>query len=472
MCVQNDPFFISSRAKYILLEIISFRLINLPFPQDKNIQIFSQNLPFIMETFINNLPFIMETKMEVERIRDILIDQNDSLENNFIERELTKEIIKSKDTPFVKIISGVRRSGKSTILKQLQKKFGGVYVNFDDERFVNFQVEDFQTLYELCLEIFSPKFFYFDEIQNIISWERFVRRISESGENVFVTGSNATMLSKELGTHLTGRYLMFRLYPFSFKESLIFNKISLTEITTKQKVILKKQFTNYLSEGGLPEYLFTKNKDYLRTLYESILYRDVMTRYKLNNEKTLKELIYLAANNLSKEISFNSIKKTLGVGSTTTISDYFSYLENTYLLFLLPKYKYSLKQQIQSTKKLYLIDNALAKQLGFSFSQNNGKLLENQVFLELKRKNKEVFYFQEKNECDFIVREKNKIIQAIQVCSELTESNKEREITGLIEAMDEFKLKEGTIITLNQEETIKQDNLTIKLIPAYKWFLN
>lgn len=410
--------------------------------------------------------------MESEKIREIVIDQNDYPEREFIERELTKELIKVKDSSFVKIISGVRRSGKSTILKQLKRKYGGAYVNFDDERFVNFKVDDFQELYEICLELFPKKYFYFDEIQNIPNWERFVRRISEAGENVFVTGSNATMLSKELGTHLTGRYLMFKLYPFSFKEYLRYNKIEPSKLTTKEKVKLKKFFSNYLKEGGLPEYLKTKNKDYLRNLYESILYRDVMARYKLNKEKTLKELIYLAANNLSKEISFNSIKKTLGVGSTTSISDYFSYLENTYLLFLLPKYKYSLKQQIQGNKKLYLIDNALANQLGFSFSENSGKLLENQVFLELKRKDKEIFYYQEKKECDFILKDKNKVIEAIQVCYELNEKNKEREINGLIGAMEKFKLKEGTIVTLNQEETLERNKLRLKIIPAYKWFLD
>jgi len=409
--------------------------------------------------------------METERIREIIIDQNDYPKNNFIEREITPKIIKAKNTPFVKIISGVRRCGKSTILKQLKEKFGGVYVNFDDERFVNFKVEDFQTLYELCLELFKNKLFYFDEIQNIIGWERFVRRISESGENVFVTGSNATMLSKELGTHLTGRHILFKLYPFSFKEYLTFNKIKVLKLTTKEKVKLKKQFSNYLIDGGLPEYLMTKNIDYLRTLYESILYRDVMARYNLNKERTLKELIYFSANNLSKEISFNSVKNTLGLGSTTTISDYFSYLENTYLLFLLPKYKYSLKKQMQANKRLYLIDNALSKQLGFSFSENKGKLLENQTFLELKRRDYELFYFQEKNECDFLVREKGRITQAIQVCYELNESNKKRELDGLISAMNEFKLKDGIIVTLNQEETIKKENLIIKIIPAWKWTL-
>jgi len=409
--------------------------------------------------------------METEKIREIITDRNNYPEKDLIEREITKEIIKVKNTPFVKIISGIRRSGKSTILKQLKEKFGGAYINFDDERFVNFKIDDFEKLYELCLEIFKTKLFYFDEIQNIYGWARFVRRISESGENVFVTCSNATMLSKELGTHLTGRHIMFRLYPFSFNEFLVFNNVKISELTIKEKVKLKEKFSEYLIEGGLPEYLTTRNTDYLKNLYESILYRDVMARYNLSNERALKELVYLAANNISKGISFNSVKKILGLGSATTVSDYFSYLENTYLLFLLPKYKYSLRKQIQSNKKIYLIDNALSKQLGFSFSENKGKLLENQVFLKLKRRDCELFYFQEKNECDFIVREKNKIKQAIQICYELNEENKERELNGLIEAIKEFKLKEGIIITMNDEKTIKTDNIVIKIIPAYKWFL-
>ena len=410
--------------------------------------------------------------MEAERLKEIIIDQNNYILQDFIEREITSEIIKAKDTPFVKIISGIRRCGKSTVLKQLKEKFGGVYVNFDDERFVNFKIEDFQILYELCLELYGEKeIFYFDEIQNIIGWERFVRRISETGENVFVTGSNATMLSKELGTHLTGRYIMFKLYPFSFKEYLIFNKIKVSKLATIEKVKIKKQFLNYLIEGGFPEYLATENIDYLRALYESILYRDVMARYNLKNERVLKELIYFSANNLSKEISFNSVKKILGLGSTTTISDYFSYFENSYLLFLLPRYKYSLKKQIQANKKLYLIDNALSKQLGFSFSDNKGKLLENQVFVELKRRGNEIFYFQEKNECDFLIRDKGKITQAIQVCYELNGENEKREIDGLVEAMNEFRIKKGIIVSLNQEKKIRRKNLEIMVIPAWKWML-
>jgi len=416
--------------------------------------------------------------METEKIREILADHNEekSTGHRIIERDISKKIVNATNSPFVKIISGVRRSGKSTILIELRKKFGGVYVNFDDERFVPFKVEDFQKLYELSLETFGEnKIFYFDEIQNIPGWERFVRRISESSENVFVTGSNSTMLSKELGTHLTGRFVMFRLYPFSFKEFLSFNgeKFSGSRAkSTKEKVKIKKQFFTYLTEGGLPEYLHTKNTDYLGSLFESILYRDIMARYKLTSERALREMIYLAANSISKEISFNSVKKTLGIGSATTVSDYFSYMENAYLFFLLPKYNSSLKKQIQSNKKLYIIDNALAKHIGFSFSENNGKLLENLIFVELKRRGHELFYFQENGECDFLIREKGKITNAIQVCYSLNDKNREREINGLLEAMKKFKLKSGLILTYDDEEIIKKDILSIKVVPAWKWLLN
>lgn len=409
--------------------------------------------------------------MEREKIKEIILDQNKILNDGFINRDKFNDIIKGAKNPFVKIISGIRRAGKSTILKQLKDRFDGIYVNFDDERFVNFKVEDFQKMYELLIEIYgNKKYFYFDEIQNIYGWERFVRRISEDGENVFVTGSNASMLSRELGTHLTGRHILFRLFPFSFNEYLKFNGMESFEFTTKNKAKIKRFFEKYLKEGGFPEYLQTGNVDYLRSLFESILYRDVMARYKLNKEKALKELIYIAANSISKEISFNSVKKMIGLGSPTTVSDYFSYLENTYLLFLVSRYDYSLKKQIHSNKKLYMIDNALAHQLGFSFSENKGKLLENAVFVELKRRGEEVYYFQEKGECDFLTRD-NKIKKAIQVCYELTNKNKEREINGLVEACEKFKLKEGLILTYDDEKEFKIGKIKVKVMPVWKWIL-
>src|SRR3989344_3678262 len=247
------------------------------------------------------------------------------------------------------------------------------------------KLEDFQHLYEIFIELFGEKnIFYFDEIQNIIEWERFIRRLHDNRKKIIISGSNASMLSKELGTHLTGRYLV---------------------------------------KGGLPEYLKTDNVEYLKILYENILYKDIIVRYKLPNERVLKELVNYIAANIAKEISYNSIKNLLQIGSATSVKDYFNYFENTYLIFLLPCFNYSLKKQIYLSKKVYLIDNALIINLGFRLSRDGGRLLENLVFIELKRKNKELYFFKEKNECDFVIKEQNKITQAIQVCYDLNEEN-------------------------------------------------
>jgi predicted AAA+ superfamily ATPase len=306
-------------------------------------------------------------------------------------------------------------------------------------------------------------------------WERFVRRLHDEKKKVFITGSNASMLSKELGTHLTGRYLMIQMFPFSFKEFLYLKKFELNEkspFLTVSRAKIKMHFSNYFINGGFPEYLKELNSDYLKTLYENIIYRDILVRYKIPNEKSLKELVNLAINNISKEISFNSIKKILALGSSTTIKDYFDHLENSFLIFLVPKFDYSLRKQMYYNKKVYCVDNGLAKHLGFRTTPDNGKLLENLAFIELKRRGKEIYYYSNKKECDFVIKEESKIAQVIQCCYELTEDNKEREIEGLTEAMDKFKLKEGLILTYDQEkEMILKRDKKIIIKPVWKWLL-
>jgi len=264
------------------------------------------------------------------------------------------------------------------------------------------------------------------------------------------------------------------MFPFSFKEFLHLKKFGLDEksvFLTASRAKIKKNFADYFISGGFPEYLRELNTDYLKTLYENIIYRDILVRYKIPNEKSLKELVNLAINNISKEISFNSIKKTLGLGSSTTIKDYFDYLENSFILFLIPKFDYSLRKQIYYNKKVYCVDNGLAKYLGFRVTPDNGKLLENIIFMELKRKRKEVYYYSDKKECDFVIKEGPKIAQVIQCCYELTKDNKEREITGLTEAMDKFKLKEGFILTYDQEEEINLKGKKVIVKPVWKWLL-
>lgn len=410
-------------------------------------------------------------------LKEIILNQNSkSKKVDLIIRDNEKILEKYVKNKFVIVISGIRRCGKSTILKKVKSIYPGYYLNFDDERLVNFKLEDFQLLYETFIEIYGQEnIFYFDEIQNIVGWERFVRRLNDEGKKVFVTGSNATLLSKELGTHLTGRYLEIKMYPFSFKEFLKFKKFELKKdflYASASKANIKKYFDEYLLEGGFPEYLEDKNKDYLKLLYENILYRDILVRYNLSGEKNLKDLIYLAVTNLSSEISFNSLTKSLNISSPTTIKEYFYYLENSYLTFLISRFNYSLKKQIRSPKKVYIIDNALATYLGFRFSKDYGRLLENLVFLELKRRNKEIYYFSEEHECDFIIKEGLLSVEAIQVCFDLNKDNRDREINGLIESMQKLKLKTGLILTYEQEEEFEVNGKRIIVKPIWKWLLS
>lgn len=388
-----------------------------------------------------------------------------------IDRELFLKLKEELSSPFIVTLSGIRRCGKSTIFLQL-KHGNAYYVDFDDERFVNFNVDDFQKLYEMLFELFGQRdFFIFDEIQNIKGWERFVRRLYSEGKKIFVTGSNASLLSRELGTHLTGRTTEYQLYPFSFKEFLKlknnFNEVK----TSEQRGMIKKLFSEYLKTGGFPDYITTKNEVYLSSLYNNILYRDIIVRYKLPSETTIKQTSYYALSNIAKEISYNGIRKLVNLTSATTVKEYFNYFENCYLFFILSKYDFSLKKQQYSSKKVYCIDNGLAVHLGFSFSENKGRLLENLVFIELKRQGKEIYYHKNKYKCDFVVKKGIRIIEAIQVCYELNKDNKKREFNGLLEAMKEHKLKEGLLLTYDQDEIIELEGKRIVLKPVWKWLL-
>lgn len=410
-----------------------------------------------------------------EILKRIIYEQKEVKVTNYIARSLPDSLLTCRE---IIIISGIRRCGKSVLINQIQKanKEKDYYFNFDDERLGTFTVDDFQVLHELFIELFgNQKTFYFDEIQNIPGWERFVRRLYDSGNKVFITGSNARLLSKELGTHLTGRYIKHELFPFSFDEFLRYQKIVYAEkdfYTTQGRAMLSKAFSNYFEYGGFPQYLENKNKDYLKSLYESILYKDVMVRNKLTNEKEITELMYYLSSNVAKLSSYNSLSETIGVKSPTTVKNYMEYIENTYIIFQVNKFDYSLSKQIQNPKKIYLIDNALIRRLGFSFSENSGRLLENLVYIALRKSGKEIFYHNSKYECDFLIRENQQIIAAIQVCYNLSsEETTKREIRGLTDALTMYNLDEGIIINMDSEQDIIAESKKIKVIPAWKWFL-
>ena len=396
-----------------------------------------------------------------ETLRNIVKTQRENLdlEEVSIEREDIKEI--NVEIPFTIVLSGVRRCGKSTLLKQLMRKTKDFYYfSFDDIRAINFDVEDFQKLDEIFLEEYGKKnHYFFDEIQNIQKWELFVRTLLDKKMYVVITGSNASLLSKELGTRLTGRHLRFELFPFSFNKFLLL-------MNKKQNI---DSFEEYFTNGGFPEYLKFKKSTILQELLNDVLNRDIAIRHKLRNLKSLKEMALYLITNVGKEFSYNNLKKTFNLGSTNSAISFVSYFEDSYLLFTISKFDYSLKKQLVNPKKVYSIDNGLTNTNSSSFSQDKGKMLENLVFINLRKKYKNIYYFQEKGECDFDIKKGTKITKAIQVCFDLNEDNKNREIRGLLEALEKFNIKEGVILTYKQEDQFNINNKKIKVLPVWKW---
>jgi predicted AAA+ superfamily ATPase len=427
------------------------------------------------------------TIMQIETLKDIILEQNSTgLPNNYVTREIDANLDQLESLQQIVIITGIRRCGKSTTLQLIRQKNKekNYYLNFDDERLTIFSLDDFQKLLELFIELYGEqKTFYFDEIQNIDGWERFVRRLHNKNYKIYITGSNASLLSKELGTHLTGRTVQVEMYPYSFSEYLAYKqedypKNNLDKLPGTKKALIRKQFNEFIEVGGLPEHLINHSALYLKSLYEGIIYRDIIVRYKLTNENTIKELVLYLASNISKDTSYRKLKTLLGLGSVTTVSNYIDYLNNSYLNFTINRYDRSLKKQIQSTKKNYFIDTALANAVGFRASDDRGRYLENIVFLELMRRGESgnIYFHSEKNECDFILRKGTEINTAIQVTQHLdSPKTKEREITGLLSALEAYNLTSGLLLTENHEETIEQSlpsrKVTIHVKPIWKWCL-
>lgn len=417
--------------------------------------------------------------MNREILKQIIADQRQYKPPKlFFDRTQSEQIKKFAGDPSIVIITGMRRTGKSTIQRLFQKEYleSDYYFNFDDERLIHFKLEHFQMLLETLIEVFgSQSTYYFDEIQNIEGWERFVRRLYESGTKIFITGSNAKLLSKELGTHLTGRTIQVEIYPLSFKELMQYKHPEILEekiLSTEHRGLLLRSFADYFEYGGIPEYTKFRKQEYLKDLYEGILYRDIVARHKINQEKSLLEMIYYFASNIGKEFNYSKLAKLVGLNSSNTVSSYCTYLEQCYLCFFLCRYSHSLKKQILYNKKCYMIDPALIRLVGFRVSEDKGRILENIVFLHLKMEGKEVYFHKEKKECDFLVREKNKIAEAIQVSVALSNPEVEkREVEGLIEAMKTYGLKTGTIITENEHRSVKIDNYQVEVIPIWKFLL-
>lgn len=421
--------------------------------------------------------------MEKAIILQVVLEQESVTRSDItgIQREKLALIDSLVPLPHVVIVSGIRRCGKSTLMRQILKQHYEsklYFVDFEDERFVKFTAQDFNLLYEVLIELYGLKHvFFFDEIQNIEDWELFVRRLHREKNKIFITGSNASLLSSELSSRLTGRHVVVELLPFSFREYLRYHNVTYTEnsfLITQEKAILKKHFNEFLENGGMPEYLEHKNPLVLQAVYENILYKDVIVRNEVKEVKALRELSLDLLSNIGTPLSYSKIKNNLNLGSVNTVKNYIHYLENAYLIFTLDRFSFSVSQQTLSQKKVYAIDTGLAKQIAFHFSKKQGRYLENIVYLELRRRYRDIFYYKTKNhlEVDFIIREGNKIVFLIQVTESLKDpKTREREYKALTVAMNELSVGRGLILT--QDEELSDERFPeIEVAPIYQWILN
>ncbi len=443
-----------------------------------------RKFPSEKETFIYILNLIKNMK---EIFKRIIKDFHEKKSIKTTKRNIN---IPTNSKKIITII-GPRRSGKTYLLYQTINELSKtihkekiIYINFEDER-LNVKKENFQEIIDAYLELYPNNqleevYFFFDEIQETQGWEKFIRRLYDQiSKKIFLTGSSAKLLSKEIASSLRGRTLNFEVFPLSFKEFLEFKKIDYKNIySTTNLAKIKTEFETFLTKGGFPETIDQEEdiqNKILQNYFDVMIYRDIIERYEISNTQLLKRFIIKAISNIGKEFSknktYNELKSEGFKTSKDSIYKFPNYTEDIYLLFFISKFENSFNKQETSLKKIYAIDSGLINAITYSISEDEGRLLENTVFIELKRQNKRIFYHKEKAECDFLIVEKNKVTEAIQVTKEINESNKDRELKGLIEAMNKFKLKEGLILTNDQETIIKKDNKTIKVKPTWKWLI-
>ncbi|MBU2610787.1 MAG: ATP-binding protein [Chloroflexi bacterium] len=420
------------------------------------------------------------SKWSKDQVKAMLLEQHQAFwqRDTGIERTQLAEIEHAAQLPHAVIISGLRRVGKSTLLAQLAHRLGEDqfhYVNFEDDRFLGFQAEDANDLYQAMLELFGERrVFVIDEVQNIAGWEHFVRRFMDMGIKLYITGSNASLLSRELGTRLTGRYVPVELFPFSFVEFLHFKGYAipdLSRLTTAAIARLQQYLDEYLRLGGIPEPLKYPDLPLLRTLYDDVLYRDIATRYRIEEVRALKELAFYLMSNPTSQVSFNKLKEQFRLGSVNTIKKYIEYLENSWLIFTLNVYDYSVKRQQIAAKKVYSIDTGLSNAVGFAFSANTGKLLENLVFLALRRKTNGIYYYTTPAgyEIDFYLPESRQLIQVAQNLNH--PATREREIRALVDAMRALNLSTGLILAGSNADVVTENGFTITIRSLAEWLL-
>jgi len=425
-----------------------------------------------------------------------LYDQNLHWQEKFyqvgVERELLSEIKPLLTVDQIIAISGIRRCGKSFLLKQLINHLIREGVQRENILFLNLEFPSFAdegkdiltSVFELYLRLKNPSgklYVFLDEIQTVKNWEIFLKYNydQKKGEiKFFITGSNSQLLSSEFASRLSGRIIEKVLYPFSFREILSYYSISFDnpQQIYRQKDRILHYFEQYMEYGGMPELLPVElvetKRELLLSYFNTIIYKDIIPRFSLRNDKTIFQLaLYLLANSTSM-LNIKKVSDFLGITRREQTRQYLDYLQQAYFNFILSKFDFSQKTQLLSQRKSFAIDTGFVNLLPLRFSQNKGNLLENMVFVELVRRYREVYYYRDNgNECDFIVYNQLKITAAFQVCYELNDNNRRRELKGLKAGCEKLGVNRGIIITYDKNEILCEDDIEIRIIPYWQWVL-
>ena len=430
--------------------------------------------------------------MNKDRIFNILVEWNiwGKRKDKGIEREMYRKKIEElvKNTNQVICITGVRRSGKSTIIRQIAGQFAPeetLIINLEDERFLERNNTLLIDAFDVYMEKVSAKdkpYVFLDEIQMVPGWERFVRGMHErNAAHIIVSGSSSKIISPELAGLLSGRHLTFFIHPLSFIEFLQFKNIHVkNEIDIiKEKNLIKAMVREYMEYGGFPEVVLLSEKErILLSYFETLIGRDIVDRFRVREKEKLNSIAKYYLTNISSMISFNRIAKFMNI-SVATVERFSNHLESANLIFFIKKFSFSMKEQEKAQRKVYSVDTGLSNIIGFRFRENLGKIAENVVGLNLKIKQAfdpgiEIYYWRDyqQREVDFVVKKGKDIIQLIQVCWNISDiETKEREIRSLLRAMEEFNLKESIIITEDQEGEEDIKGKKIKFVPLWKWLL-
>jgi len=416
-------------------------------------------------------------------IRDILLLQKRELERRrsekFVERNTDYKTPLAND--LVKVITGPRRAGKSflgfNMLERSGERFG--YANFDDEKLVD--TKNYDDIINALSSLYgNPRYLLFDEIQNLSKWELFVNRLQRQGYNLVITGSNSNLLSSELATHLTGRHMLINIFPFSFAEFLKADSGD-KELTSSET---KAKLSDYLACGGYPEPLIKEldRRDYLSTLFNSIIYKDIISRFRIRIVPAIENLAVYLVSNTGREFSYNALSKITGCRSVHTVEKYLQYLEESFLFFKLHRFSPGVQEQVSSNKKIYCVDNGFIKAKAFRTGDDTGMLYENAVAVKLKKDEMDggarVYYWKHplQQEVDFVLKEGAEIRQLIQVCWNLADIQaKEKEEKSLMKAANELDC--GNLLVINDDYEGEKElrwfgvTRTVKYIPLWKWLL-